>query len=97
MKKIYMLILSYLVMIVLFFTVDVKAADYAETDSQSFVEIMLSSGKLLKNFTLKEFDELLPKTDGDNCLSRMSLNPSSLVPSNPGQKKSIPSDILFAI
>ena len=31
-----------------------------------------------------------PKTDGDNCLSRMSLNPSSLVPSNPGQKKSIP-------
>lgn len=64
MKKIYMLILSYLCVIVLAFTVEVRAADFAETDYQSFVEIMLTSGKLLKNFTSRELDELLPKTDG---------------------------------
>ncbi len=64
MKKIYMLILSYICIIVFCFTLDVQASDYAETDYQSFVEIMLSSGKLLKNFTTQELNNLLPKTDG---------------------------------
>ena len=64
MKKFYILLTTYLMVVIIVFTIEVTAEDYAETDYQSFVEIVMSSGKLLKNFTLKELDELMPRTDG---------------------------------
>lgn len=73
MKKFTILFLTYVFFIVLFGVVEVKAIDSSETDYQSFVEIIMSSGKLLKNFTQAEIDELMPKTDGCYFFSAVAV------------------------